>query len=185
MSALVSSISIYTFVCDYATIHRFPLERCASRQAESSSPTLGLHRSVSPCASRSPIRYCAMSVLSTLCAVWLWSPTRPPSPTSRATSPPSPLTSACARTSCAPPCTAHTNSRRTSPRRTRANSSATTWWTPSARAATCSARTNSPPTRRGDFITFRSVGAYGEVMASQYNLCRLPAAYFSDELASM
>ena len=40
-----------------------------------------------------------------------------------------------------------------------------------------------PPTRRGDFIAFRSAGAYGEVMASQYNLRRLPAAHFSDELA--
>lgn len=36
---------------------------------------------------------------------------------------------------------------------------------------------------RGDFIAVRSAGAYGEVMASQYN-CRKPVkAYFSDTLA--
>lgn len=37
-------------------------------------------------------------------------------------------------------------------------------------------------TRRGDFIALRSAGAYGEVMASQYNCRRLPAAYYSDQL---
>ena len=36
---------------------------------------------------------------------------------------------------------------------------------------------------RGDLIALRSAGAYGEVMASQYNLRRLPRAYTSDELA--
>ncbi len=36
--------------------------------------------------------------------------------------------------------------------------------------------------RRGDFIAIRSAGAYGEVMASQYNCRRLPAAYYSDQL---
>ncbi|MCD7977140.1 MAG: diaminopimelate decarboxylase [Tannerellaceae bacterium] len=36
--------------------------------------------------------------------------------------------------------------------------------------------------RRGDLIAFRSAGAYGEVMASQYNCRRLPKAYFSDQL---
>lgn len=35
---------------------------------------------------------------------------------------------------------------------------------------------------RGDFIALRSAGAYGEVMASQYNCRRLPAAYYSDQL---
>ncbi|MCC8093984.1 MAG: diaminopimelate decarboxylase [Tannerellaceae bacterium] len=35
---------------------------------------------------------------------------------------------------------------------------------------------------RGDLIAFRSAGAYGEVMASQYNCRRLPKAYFSDQL---
>lgn len=35
---------------------------------------------------------------------------------------------------------------------------------------------------RGDFIAIRSAGAYGEVMASQYNCRRLPAAYYSDQL---
>ncbi len=37
-------------------------------------------------------------------------------------------------------------------------------------------------TRRGDFIALRSAGAYGEVMASQYNCRRLPVAYYSDQL---
>lgn len=36
--------------------------------------------------------------------------------------------------------------------------------------------------RRGDLIAFRSAGAYGEVMASQYNCRQLPKAYFSDTL---
>jgi diaminopimelate decarboxylase len=33
---------------------------------------------------------------------------------------------------------------------------------------------------RGDFIAIRSAGAYGEIMASQYNCRQLPKAYFSD-----
>jgi diaminopimelate decarboxylase len=37
-------------------------------------------------------------------------------------------------------------------------------------------------TRRGDFLAIRSAGAYGEVMASRYNLRDLPKGYFSDEL---
>ncbi|MDR2086869.1 MAG: diaminopimelate decarboxylase [Dysgonamonadaceae bacterium] len=37
-------------------------------------------------------------------------------------------------------------------------------------------------TQRGDYIAIRSAGAYGEIMASQYNCRRLPAAYFSDLL---
>lgn len=37
-------------------------------------------------------------------------------------------------------------------------------------------------TRRGDLIALRSAGAYGEIMASQYNCRRLPKAYFSDLL---
>ena len=36
---------------------------------------------------------------------------------------------------------------------------------------------------RGDLLAIRSAGAYGEIMASQYNCRRLPAAYTSDELA--
>jgi diaminopimelate decarboxylase len=36
--------------------------------------------------------------------------------------------------------------------------------------------------RRGDLFAFRSAGAYGEAMASQYNCRKLPPAYFSDEL---
>jgi len=38
-----------------------------------------------------------------------------------------------------------------------------------------------PETRRGDIIAIRSAGAYGEVMASRYNLRELPASYFSDD----
>jgi len=37
-------------------------------------------------------------------------------------------------------------------------------------------------TKRGDIIALRSAGAYGEIMASQYNLRKLPKAYISDEL---
>ncbi len=39
-----------------------------------------------------------------------------------------------------------------------------------------------PETRRGDIIVIRSAGAYGEVMASRYNLRDLPPSVFSDEL---
>jgi diaminopimelate decarboxylase len=39
-----------------------------------------------------------------------------------------------------------------------------------------------PETHRGDIIAIRSAGAYGEVMASRYNLRDLPKAVFSDEL---
>ena len=35
---------------------------------------------------------------------------------------------------------------------------------------------------RGDFLALRSAGAYGEIMASQYNCRQLPKAYTSDEL---
>lgn len=35
---------------------------------------------------------------------------------------------------------------------------------------------------RGDFIAIRSAGAYGEVMASQYNCRELPESYFSDQI---
>ena len=37
-------------------------------------------------------------------------------------------------------------------------------------------------TKRGDFIAIRSAGAYGEIMASQYNCRQLPKGYTSDEL---
>lgn len=37
-----------------------------------------------------------------------------------------------------------------------------------------------PTTHRGDFIVFRSAGAYGEVMASTYNCRHLPKSYFSE-----
>ena len=39
-----------------------------------------------------------------------------------------------------------------------------------------------PETRRGDIIAIRSAGAYGEAMASRYNLRDLPQVVFSDEL---
>jgi diaminopimelate decarboxylase len=39
-----------------------------------------------------------------------------------------------------------------------------------------------PETRRGDLIAIRSAGAYGEAMASRYNLRNLPPAIFSDDL---
>ena len=37
-------------------------------------------------------------------------------------------------------------------------------------------------THRGDFIAIRSAGAYGEIMASQYNCRELPKGYLSEEL---
>ena len=37
-------------------------------------------------------------------------------------------------------------------------------------------------TKRGDLLAIRSAGAYGEIMASRYNLRRLPIGYMSDEL---
>lgn len=37
-------------------------------------------------------------------------------------------------------------------------------------------------TKRGDLIALRSAGAYGEIMASQYNCRQLPQAYTSDDL---
>lgn len=39
-----------------------------------------------------------------------------------------------------------------------------------------------PVTRRGDLIVLRSAGAYGEIMASQYNCRPLPKGYTSEEL---
>ena len=36
--------------------------------------------------------------------------------------------------------------------------------------------------KRNDLIAFRSAGAYGEIMASQYNCRKLPESYFSDKL---
>jgi len=39
-----------------------------------------------------------------------------------------------------------------------------------------------PETKRGDIIAIRSAGAYGEVMASRYNLRDLPPSFFSDDL---
>lgn len=36
--------------------------------------------------------------------------------------------------------------------------------------------------KRGDYIVFRSAGAYGEVMASQYNCRELPKSWFSDDI---
>jgi diaminopimelate decarboxylase len=37
-------------------------------------------------------------------------------------------------------------------------------------------------TKRGDLIAIRTTGAYGEVMASQYNLRTIAKSYFSDEI---
>lgn len=37
-------------------------------------------------------------------------------------------------------------------------------------------------TKRGDILVLRSAGAYGEIMASQYNCRELPKAYFSDKI---
>ena len=37
-------------------------------------------------------------------------------------------------------------------------------------------------THRGDLFALRSAGAYGEVMASQYNCRKLPKAYYSDQM---
>jgi diaminopimelate decarboxylase len=39
-----------------------------------------------------------------------------------------------------------------------------------------------PETKRGDILAIRSAGAYGEVMASRYNLRDLPRSVFSDEI---
>lgn len=39
-----------------------------------------------------------------------------------------------------------------------------------------------PEVSRGNFIAIRSAGAYGEIMASQYNLRALPKSYFSDKI---
>ena len=36
--------------------------------------------------------------------------------------------------------------------------------------------------KRGDLLAIRSAGAYGEIMASQYNCRRLPKGYMSDEI---
>lgn len=36
--------------------------------------------------------------------------------------------------------------------------------------------------KRGDYLAIRSAGAYGEIMASRYNLRRLPLVYFSDDV---
>ena len=39
-----------------------------------------------------------------------------------------------------------------------------------------------PTTKRGDLMAIRSAGAYGEVMASQYNCRKLPMSYTDEEL---
>lgn len=38
-----------------------------------------------------------------------------------------------------------------------------------------------PAVRRGDFLALRSAGAYGEIMASQYNCRPLPSSFFCDK----
>jgi diaminopimelate decarboxylase len=42
-----------------------------------------------------------------------------------------------------------------------------------------------PSTKRGDLITIRSTGAYGEVMSSGYNLRRKAKAYYSDQIKKL
>jgi len=37
-------------------------------------------------------------------------------------------------------------------------------------------------TQRGDLLAIRSAGAYGEIMASQYNCRKLPKAYYQDKI---
>jgi diaminopimelate decarboxylase len=37
-------------------------------------------------------------------------------------------------------------------------------------------------TQRGDLIAFRSAGAYGEIMACQYNCRKLPVGYTAEDL---
>ncbi|MDU1892337.1 MAG: diaminopimelate decarboxylase [Dysgonomonas sp.] len=37
-------------------------------------------------------------------------------------------------------------------------------------------------TKRGDLLALRSAGAYGEIMASQYNCREIPKAYYSDKI---
>jgi len=39
-----------------------------------------------------------------------------------------------------------------------------------------------PVAHRGDLFALRSAGAYGEIMASQYNCRKLPKSYFSDQI---
>jgi len=39
-----------------------------------------------------------------------------------------------------------------------------------------------PETKRGDIMAIRSAGAYGEAMASRYNMRNLPSAVYSDDL---
>jgi diaminopimelate decarboxylase len=39
-----------------------------------------------------------------------------------------------------------------------------------------------PVTKRGDLLAIRSAGAYGEVMASRYNMRDLPRTEFSDKI---
>jgi diaminopimelate decarboxylase len=39
-----------------------------------------------------------------------------------------------------------------------------------------------PETKRGDILAIRSAGAYGEAMASRYNMRNLPASVYSDDL---
>ena len=40
-----------------------------------------------------------------------------------------------------------------------------------------------PRSKRGDFIAFRSAGAYGEIMASGYNCRTLPQGYITEDFA--
>jgi diaminopimelate decarboxylase len=42
-----------------------------------------------------------------------------------------------------------------------------------------------PETKRGDILCIRSVGAYGQVMASQYNLREPAKEYYSDMIETI
>lgn len=44
---------------------------------------------------------------------------------------------------------------------------------------------NLPQTKRGDYIAILSAGAYGEIMASQYNCRTLPKGYISTEIPDL
>ena len=41
---------------------------------------------------------------------------------------------------------------------------------------------NMNATKRGDLLALRSAGAYGEIMASQYNCRKLPTGYTTEDI---
>ena len=53
---------------------------------------------------------------------------------------------------------------------------------PICESSDCFGKEKMPPAiRRGDFLALRSAGAYGEIMASQYNCRTLPSSYFYEK----